>query len=58
MTSPETERRCEAMILTYFPPYRCTSIATAERYGRHVCPVHSQARRVRYFDDDDGVLHG
>jgi hypothetical protein len=47
-----TEHRCEALSITGdIPPYRCTTSATADRKGRAVCPAHSRAVRVRWFDD-------
>jgi hypothetical protein len=48
-----TEQRCEALTLGDLPPYCCTTSATADRLGRAVCPAHSRALRVRWFDADD-----
>jgi hypothetical protein len=57
--SATTERRCEAMTFSDIEPYRCTTSATVDRQGRHVCPAHSRALRIRWFDDDgEGVLNG
>jgi hypothetical protein len=56
MTTLETavtavEHRCEALTISDIPPYRCTTSASADRQGRAVCPVHSRALRIRWFDD-------
>jgi hypothetical protein len=47
------EHRCEALTISDIPPYRCTTSATADRRGRAVCPAHSRALRIRWFDADD-----
>jgi hypothetical protein len=52
-----TEHRCEALTISDIPPYRCTTSATADRQGRAVCPAHSRALRIRWFDGADGPLH-
>jgi hypothetical protein len=53
-----TEHRCEALTISDIPPYPCTTSATVARQGRQVCPAHSRALRIRWFDDiDAGVLH-
>jgi hypothetical protein len=48
-----TEHRCEALTISDIPPYRCTTSATTDRRGRAVCPAHSRALRIRWFDADD-----
>jgi hypothetical protein len=52
------EHRCEALTIGDIPAYRCTTSATTDRQGRRVCPAHSRALRIRWFDDiDAGVLY-
>jgi hypothetical protein len=51
-TTDTTEVRCEALTVSDIPPYRCTKSATIDRKGRAVCPAHSRALRIRWFDDD------
>jgi hypothetical protein len=53
VTLETAEHRCEALTIGDIPPYRCTTSATAERRGRLVCPAHSRAIRIRWFDSDD-----